>query len=235
SVLEAILHGASDKAAEAGIPIVGGHTVDDTEPKFGLAVTGVVHPDKILTNKGAKQGDLLILTKPLGTGIISTAIKQGVAGADSAREASDTMACLNKVAAETMIRFTVNACTDITGFGLLGHLREMADGANMSFVINACSVPFLTGALQLAQAGIIPGGTKDNLNHVSTVTRFSEDVTTAQRYLLADAQTSGGLLIAVPEAESAKLLSSLQAAGVKQAAVIGKVEIRGEWAMIVEE
>lgn len=234
SVLEAILHGASDKAAEAGIPIVGGHTVDDTEPKFGLAVTGVVHPDKILTNKGAREGDILILTKPLGTGIISTAVKQGVASGESAREAASAMARLNKIAAETMALFPVHACTDITGFGLLGHLREMADGAGMSFVVHSGNVPFLQGALQLAQAGIIPGGTKDNLNHVSAVTRFSENVSIAHRYLLADAQTSGGLLIALAENDSGTLLESLHLAGVKEATIIGTVQTRGDWAMRVE-
>lgn len=234
SVLEAILRGASDKAAEAGIPIVGGHTVDDTEPKFGLAVTGVVHPEKILTNKGARAGDMLILTKPIGTGIISTAVKQGVATEEQARQAAETMAALNRLAAEAMVSFAVSACTDITGFGLLGHLREMAEGAGVTIVVKASEVPLLSGALSLAEAGIIPGGTRDNLTHVAPVTRFGDTITTAQRSLLADAQTSGGLVIAVPENEASALLWKLHQAGIAAAAVIGKVCERGDWALVME-
>ncbi|MBK9967876.1 MAG: selenide, water dikinase SelD, partial [Holophagales bacterium] len=202
SVLERILAGAAEVAREAGIFIVGGHTVDDTEPKFGLAVTGVVHPDRIVTNASAREGDVLVLTKPIGIGILATAVKRGLAGEDVARRLVAVMRTLNRSAAEAMIETGVSACTDVTGFGLLGHLREMAAAAGLDAVIDAAAVPIIEPARELAAAGVVPGGTLENLAHVSPHVDFAPGLSRVDQLLLADAQTSGGLLIAVPRAAS---------------------------------
>jgi selenium donor protein len=226
-ILEQILQGAADKAAEAGIAIIGGHTVDDTEPKFGLAVTGIVHPERVLRNSTARPGDVLVLTKPLGTGIIATAVKRGLADEATARQASDLMARLNRAAAEAMIEVGVNACTDITGFGLLGHLREMAAASAVDVTIRAESVPILPAALTLASADVVPGGTLNNLAYVQPHVRFAGSVSRTAQIVLADAQTSGGLLISVPAARADALLAALRARGVADAAIIGEVTGRG--------
>ena len=235
SVLEKILRGALDKAAEAGISIVGGHTVDDTEPKFGLAVTGVVHPDRLLRNVGAAEGDVLVLTKPLGMGILSTALKQGLADATTAREAAGFMAALNRAAAETLTGRTVHACTDVTGFGLLGHLHEMAAGSGVDVVLTAGAVPVLAAAEEFAAAGVVPGGTLNNLDHVQPHVAFGAAVTRTKQILLADAQTSGGLLISLPESECDSLLDALRKAGIGEAARIGRAAGPGKGRITVEE
>ena len=232
SVLADILRGASDKAAEAGIPIVGGHTVDDTEPKFGLAVTGLVHPDKILTNSGAKVGDLLILTKPIGSGIIATAGKQGAVSDEHMTLCLDNMATLNREAAEVMMAYDVNGCTDVTGFGLLGHLKEMVEGAGLAVELFANDVPVLPGVQSLAQTGFIPGGTKDNLSFVESITHFNADLPLIMKYILADAQTSGGLLISLPEVSARDLLSDLKKRAIP-AAIVGKITTESEGYRIV--
>jgi cysteine desulfurase NifS/selenium donor protein len=232
-VLQEILQGAFDKAAEAGVSIIGGHTVDDTEPKFGLAVTGVVHPKEVMRNCTARPGDALILTKPLGTGIISTAVKRGLAGDAAARQASDLMATLNRAAAELMVEVGAHACTDITGFGLLGHLREMAAGSGVDVKIHARAVPMLDAALTFAGAEIVPGGTINNLDYVALHVSFSPKVSREMRLVLADAQTSGGLLISLPAERSAALLSALRARGMTQAAVVGQVTDEGSGYMQV--
>jgi selenium donor protein len=223
SVLEKILNGAHDKAREAGIAIIGGHTVDDTEPKFGLAVTGVVHPDKILTNRTAKPGDVLILTKPIGTGILSTALKQGMLDDDQKRLLIDTMAALNKTAADAMQEIGVNACTDITGFGLIGHLLEMMQGSKTSATVHADSIPILHGVEELAVSMIIPGGTKDNFSFTAPHVRYESGLSAVMRLILNDAQTSGGLLISVPDANAHILVEKLKKHGVESTAVIGRV------------
>lgn len=222
-VLKDILRGASDKAAEAGISVLGGHTVEDTEPKFGMVVTGAVHPDKVLSNGNAKPGDRLILTKPIGTGIISTAVKNGMADAEIAEKARDMMATLNAKAAEVMQQFQVNTCTDVTGFGLAGHLKEVIEASGVGAEIFMDQVPLIDGVYELALAGAIPGGTKNNLDYVSKITRWSHDVSDLMKLIICDAQTSGGLLISVPEKEHQALLEALKKNGIEDAAVIGKI------------
>lgn len=233
-VLERILQGAQDKAAEAGISILGGHTVEDTEPKFGLAVTGLVHPRRILTNAGARPGDVLVLTKPLGTGIVSTAVKQGLAGEAAAEEARELMASLNREAAEAMVVAGAHAATDVTGFGLLGHARELAAASGVDLVLHAAAVPDLAAARELAEAGVAPGGTLANLEHAEAFTTFAPGVSRTDRLLLADAQTSGGLLISLPEERSEALLADLTKRGVPGAARIGRVTGPGNGRIRVE-
>jgi selenium donor protein len=223
AVLEDILTGARKKTDEAGIAIIGGHTVDDTEPKFGLAVSGIVDPDKIITNRGARPGDVLVLTKPLGTGILSTALKQGLLEDDQADLLMDTMAALNRGAAEAMLAVGVNACTDVTGFGLLGHLLEMMRGSDTSAVVEAGRIPFLPGVVELAASGVTPGGSVNNLEFTRPSVEYAEKITDLKQLLLNDAQTSGGLLIAVPGERLEDLLARLEQNGIQDAPVIGEV------------
>ena len=197
-VLTEILQGGADKADEAGIPIVGGHSVDDKEPKYGLVVTGEIQKDKIWKNSGARVGDALVLTKPLGTGIIATAIKKGKASLKSIELAIRSMATLNKNSAHGLLNYNVNAVTDVTGFGLLGHLKEMCENSGVSSEINFQDLEFLDSAIELAMSGIIPGGTKRNLKSVNEVVVFNKDLSKTEELLSADAQTSGGLLISMP-------------------------------------
>lgn len=222
-VLREILRGAQEKAQEAGVSIIGGHTIDDTEPKFGLAVTGIIHPEKVLTNAGAKPGDVLILTKPLGLGIITTALKRGLADAETTQTAIEIMSTLNRAAAEALTELPVNACTDITGFGLLGHLKEMAQGSGVNVEISADSVPVLEAAKEFITANVIPGGTLNNMEYVADVVTWSPEISRTLRTLLCDAQTSGGLLISVPAEHSEKATETLLAKGVKAAKIIGQV------------
>jgi len=233
-VLEQILRGAIDKAAEAGVSVIGGHTVDDTEPKFGLAVTGIVHPERVLRNSTARAGDALVLTKPLGVGIISTAVKRGLADEATAREAAELMATLNRAAAEAMIEVGAHACTDVTGFGLLGHLREMSAGSGMDVTVDAPAVPMLPAARAFAGADVVPGGTLDNLAHVEPYVTFAPGVSRVEQLILADAQTSGGLLISLAADRVDALLAALRARGVRQAAHIGRVTRPGLGHVTVE-
>lgn len=213
SVLEEILRGAYDKAAEAGISIIGGHTVDDTEPKFGLAVTGFVDPKKILTNANAQPGDKLILTKPVGTGIITTAIKRGMASERDSEEVFHVMAQLNNTGAEMMRTVHAHACTDITGFGLLGHLLGMVRGSCVSAIISSDSVPFLENAYSLAASGIIPGGTRNNQDYTDPFTKYAKNTSATSRLLLNDAQTSGGLLISLDEKNAVIFIELMEKKG----------------------
>jgi cysteine desulfurase NifS/selenium donor protein len=226
-VLSQILRGAADTAREAGIDIIGGHSVEDPEPKFGLAVTGIVRPDRILTNAGAQPGDALVLTKPLGTGIVAAAARRGAVAADLMELALKTMRMLNRAAAEAMVETSVHACTDVTGFGLLGHLREMCAGACLDAEIDFEAMPVLPGVRQLAEAGIAPGATLDNLEHFSPHVDWARQRSRAEKLILADAQTSGGLLIAVASEEAAALVETLHARGIAAAAVIGRFLDRG--------
>ncbi len=196
-ILIAILQGGIDKAREAGIAIVGGHSIDDKEPKYGLVVTGEVDADKILTNSGARPGDVLMLTKPLGTGIIATAIKQGKVQKDTITVAVNTMSQLNREAADAAHQVGASAVTDVTGFGLLGHLGEICQASDVSAQIHFNTLPFLPQVDELVKAGIVPGGTKRNLAYVEKFTRFDPGLTPDQRLLSADAQTSGGLLVSM--------------------------------------
>ena len=188
--------GASDKAAEAGISILGGHTIDDPEPKFGLVVTGKVHVNKIIKNTGAKPGDVLILTKPLGTGIISTAIKRGLVEMSLKMKLLKLMATLNKKAGEIMLNFPVTSCTDVTGFGLIGHLREMSVSSKCDATVYFDKLPFIREVKALASAGIVPGGSFNNLEYVQEMVNFTR-LTRTEKLMVCDAQTSGGLLIAI--------------------------------------
>jgi selenide, water dikinase len=222
-VLGEILRGGMDKAVEAGVRIVGGHSIDDREPKYGLAVTGIVHPERVLRNSTARVGDRLILTKPLGMGIVSTAIKRDIASADLIARAVRVMTTLNKDAAAAALEVGVHACTDITGFGLLGHLREMTSASRVGAEIQFHRVPILREVVDLAEQGVVPGGTNRNLNFVEPFACFDDGVAPVQRLILADAQTSGGLLLAVAPERCDDLLRSLHAHGVPLFAEIGMI------------
>ena len=207
-ILSEILKGGTDVAKDAGISILGGHSIKDKEPKYGLVVTGLCNNSPI-KNSTAKPGDLIILTKPLGLGIISTAIKKEIASEKIIKDATEVMTTLNKTASEAMIEVGVNACTDVTGFGLLGHLLEMCKGSKVSANINYDSIQFIDGAIELASNGIIPGGTKRNLNYIKDHICFSGNLDGVKKHLLADAQTSGGLLISVSKDKASELQSKL--------------------------
>jgi len=225
-VLGEILRGGQAVCDEAGIPVVGGHSIDDPEPKYGLAVTGIVHPDLVLTNAGGQAGDRLVLTKPLGTGVLTTALKRGLATEEQRVGVTELMATLNRGAGEAAVAARVHAATDITGFGLLGHLLEMVQASGVGAEIEASAVPRLEGVRELAQQGVYPGGTSNNLRYVSAHVRFEDGVDETERLILADAQTSGGLLISIAEKKSGELLKKLKSQGVKHAAVIGRIGVK---------
>lgn len=212
-VLTAILRGGADVARAAGIDILGGHSIDDPEPKYGLVVTGVVHPDRIRRNVGARPGDVLVLTKPLGTGALTTAIKRGVLSPDDVRTVTECMATLNRAAGEAMEGLDVHACTDVTGFGLLGHLSEVVAGSGVSARVDFGRLPLLPRARELAVAGVLPGGSRRNLAYVRDAVALDLQVDEADALLAADAQTSGGLLLALAPAEAERFLDRLRASG----------------------
>jgi cysteine desulfurase len=234
SVLKDILQGASDKAKEAGIPILGGHTVDDTEPKYGMAVSGLVHPDKIYRNSTARAGDVLILTKPIGTGILATALKRGILEENTKSALVKNMITLNKNAAEVLAKHNITACTDVTGFGLLGHLKELSEGSCINAEINLAAIPLLPQTTEMALAGVIPGGTKDNLEYVGSKVSFHESINETSRYILADAQTSGGLLFTVQARDAKAILEDLRETGDKSATIIGKMTVAGSGVITVK-
>ncbi len=225
-ILAEILRGGADKAAEAGVMIVGGHSIDDPEPKYGLAVTGLVHPKKFVSNAGARPGDALYLTKPLGIGVITTGIKQEKTPAAVADAAVRIMGTLNRAASEGMQEVGVHAATDVTGFGLLGHLHEMVAASGVGARISAAAVPVLDGARDLARQGAIAGGTARNLEWLADKVRWAPEVDETMRLLLADAQTSGGLLIAVAPERATALERALRARGVETIARIGQATSR---------
>ncbi|GAB7386906.1 selenide, water dikinase SelD [Bacillaceae bacterium] len=222
-ILADILRGASEKVQEAGAVIAGGHSIDDQEPKFGMAVTGIVHPEKVWTNSGARPGDALILTKPIGVGIQTTAIKKDKLTDEQLERVITVMATLNKTAAEVLQGFEVHACTDVTGFGLLGHAKEMASGAGVGLVIEVRQVPVLPGTRELAEAGFVPGGTKANRQWLREMVEFGSGVDEWTQFILCDAVTSGGLLAALPQEQAEAAVRRLHEAGVEHAAVIGRV------------
>ena len=223
NILTKILQGGASKASEAGIVIAGGHTVVDNEPKYGLSVTGLVKPGMEVTNAGATVGNVLILTKPIGTGIITTAGKQGNVSESVLSEAIEVMSQLNKSASEAMIEVGVAACSDVTGFGLMGHLREMIEGSGVSANISVSDIPVIKGTHELIENGIAPGGTMRNLDSLSQVAQWENGVTENQKILLSDAQTSGGLLIAVDHEKSESLLDTLSLNGVQTISIIGDI------------
>jgi selenide, water dikinase len=222
-VLGEILRGAAEKVQEAGIDIVGGHTIKTEEPIYGLAVVGTVHPRRVLTNAGAKPGDLLVLTKPLGIGIIVTAAKQGEDKLGAMGEATELMTTLNRQAAEIITAVGAHALTDVTGFGLLGHLRNITAASQVSAQIWLDQVPVLPAAWEYVRAGIAPGGTHANRRFLADWVSYEENLGKEEQLILTDAQTSGGLLAAVSEPRAEELLVALAEAGVKAASVIGRI------------
>ncbi|MCL7486735.1 MAG: selenide, water dikinase SelD [Desulfobulbaceae bacterium] len=234
SVLRQIIEGALSTLRGAGVVLVGGHTVDDSELKFGLSVTGFIHPRRILFKRKLRAGDRLLLTKPLGTGIVCTAIKAGLAGAEITARVTGNMAALNRVAAEIMADYPVSACTDITGFGFLGHLAEMVVDSGAGVRINPAALPLYPEALEWAAMGLIPAGAYNNRNFRGEFVRFAPGVDPAVQDLLFDPQTSGGLLIAVAADEAERLRSALLAAGVETAAMVGEVVTEPRERIVVE-
>ncbi len=223
AVLKKILQGGYEKVFEAGALLVGGHSLEDREIKYGLSVVGLVHPEKLIQNKGAQPGDCLILTKPLGTGIIATAVKGAMASEAVQKKAIEIMAALNKPASEAMKKIGVHAATDITGFGLLGHSVEMARASRVSIHIEAHKVPIIPEALEYVRLGLIPAGDLENKKFCAQVVEIDPGLDPALIELLYDAQTSGGLLIAVEESKAEKLWEELLQQEVYEAAIIGKV------------
>lgn len=221
SILREIIRGGLDKLNEAGVVLVGGHSVDDPQIKYGLSVTGTIHPEKVVTNAGARPGDALVLTKPLGTGIISTAIKAEMGSEETVWQVTGQMATLNKQASEFMLDYEVHACTDITGFGLLGHASEMIRENNAGFVIESSSVPLLDEVAEYAAMGLIPAGTYRNKEFYSP--RVDARIPDDLMLILFDAQTSGGLLISLPENQAESLVGKMHEQGVKDASIIGRV------------
>ncbi len=234
SVLKEILLGGLEKIREADVVLVGGHSVDDQELKYGLAVTGTIHPQKVLRKENAKPGDKLILTKPLGTGIINTAIKAEMASREAAETVAKSMATLNRKASEIMQEIGANACTDITGFGLLGHVAEMVENTDVGMVIYAGAVPVFPEAEELAAMGMIPGGLYRNRDFRKDFVQFKSDVSQFRRDILFDPQTSGGLLISVPPDKAQNMLDRLHEAGAVKAAVIGEVVANPKGKTIIE-
>ncbi len=222
AVLKEILRGGLDKIHEAGAALVGGHSVDDPEIKYGLSVTGVVSPDRVLTNAGIKPGDALILTKPLGTGVLATAIKAGLISGEARMRATETMATLNRKAAEIMSGYPVNACTDVTGFGLLGHTLEMAVASEVAISLFVDNVPLLPEVLESVHMGLVPEGSFSNRNFCAHLINQARTIDPVLLDILADAQTSGGLLISLPEHHASALLADLKAGGVAGAAIVGR-------------
>ncbi len=231
TILAEILRGGGDQLKKAGVHLAGGHSVEDSEPKFGLSVTGTVHPDKITTNAGARPGDVLILTKPLGTGVLTTAARQDALDPETLAIAVESMATLNAAAAQAMRQVgigpdaAVSSATDVTGFGLLGHLSHMVRAAKLTAVIDWRAVPLLPRAYELAEAGFITGGGMANLSYLEEWVRFDESVPLVAQDILADPQTSGGLLICVRESSVAELIAELEKSGVETRAIIGRFEV----------
>ena len=222
-VLGKILKGGCDKAREAGIEIIGGHSVDDEEPKYGLVVTGMARADRVLTNAGARPGDILVLTKPLGSGILTTALKKGLLANVTKNKIIDVMATLNRAAAEALDGLEVHALTDVTGFGLLGHLVEMLTGSRVAARIRTADVPVLEEVWPLARDGVYPGGAQRNLDRLDRSVHWPDATPEEIKIVLADPQTSGGLLIAIAPHELDRLMDRLSGAEVPAAAVIGEI------------
>jgi selenide,water dikinase len=223
SILIEILRGGLSKMGEAGVALVGGHTVEDPEVKYGLAVTGLVHPNKILTNAKAAPGDRLVLTKPLGTGIISTALKGGMASEDAVRKMVESMKALNRKASEWMLTFGAHACTDITGFGFIGHALEMVSASKVGMVIQSEDIPIFPEALEYARLGLIPEGAHSNRQFFSCRVEVGSNVPALLVDLLYDPQTSGGLLISLPAVEAERLVATLRKEANIHSRIVGKV------------
>ena len=233
-ILGEILKGGAEKVKESGAVVVGGHSIIDDEIKFGMAVTGVIHPDKILRNVGVQEGDVLILTKPLGTGIITTALKKGKASEESVNEAVQSMTTLNATAAEVARKHPVHACSDVTGFGILGHALEMASGSDVTLVIESSKMPLLRGTPRLAEKGYITGGCKRNKDYLNDKMLIDKNIREGLVEAALDPQTSGGLLFAIARRHAAKLLEDLHAAGVSHATEVGyATSLQKAWVRLV--
>jgi selenide,water dikinase len=221
SLLGQVLDGAAQVCARARCPVLGGHSIDDPEPKFGMVVVGEAHPERLLTNAGARPGDLLVLTKPLGTGILTTALKRGILDDREIQSCVEVMTALNDGAAAVALTQGATAATDVTGFGLIGHLRNLIDASGVGAHLDVTRLPILPGALELAAQGAVPGGTNRNLDSVAV--EWSDDVSAAERLICADAQTSGGLLLTVGEDHVRGLVAALSRAGTLAYRAIGEI------------
>ncbi len=223
SILKEILAGGVDKIHEAGVILAGGHSIEDPELKYGFSITGTIHPAKVVLNSSARAGDRLILTKPLGTGIISTALKAGKTDERTAARVIKSMTALNRKASELMQEAGVNACTDVTGFGLLGHAGEMIEGTDVGLVIHAAAVPFFPETKRFAEAGMVPGGLHRNREFRLNMVEIAEEVPAYLADIFFDPQTSGGLLISVPEQKAPALLEKMHQENIGEAAIIGEI------------
>lgn len=223
SILQDILRGGIDKMQEAGVSLIGGHSIDDSELKYGLSVTGTVHPEKLVTNSGAEAGDRIILTKPLGTGIISTALKSGKVDDQTVARFTECMATLNSTPARLMLAEGVHACTDVTGFGLLGHISQLAQNSEVCLRINPALIPLLPRVEELARQGLCPGGVGRNRDFYSACVTIDGNVPADIQDILYDPQTSGGLIIVLAADRAAQLIARLHQEGVGEAAIIGEV------------
>lgn len=223
SILRHIIQGGIDKLTEAGVVLIGGHSIEDKEIKYGLSVTGVIHPERVLAKKNLRPGDRLVLTKPLGTGVVSTAVKAAMVSGHLSEKVTRLMAALNRDAARIMADFDISACTDVTGFGLLGHLAEMVKGSGCSARIDAGRVPVIPEAKEFAAMGLIPAGAYKNREFREKMITFAETTPRALQDLLFDPQTSGGLLISVSDGHSTALVSALKDGGIAEAARIGAI------------
>ena len=233
-VLGEILKGGAEKVREAGAVVVGGHSIIDEEIKYGMAITGVIHPDRIIRNIGIQEGDALILTKPLGTGIITTALKKGKAPKESIQAAISSMLTINKIAAKIMRGYPVHACSDITGYGLMGHALEMASGSSVTLILESAKLPILHRAPRLAEKGYLTGGCKRNRDYLKDKTTIDKTIREGLVETALDPQTSGGLLIALAQKRAPRLVEELQDNGVKAAAVIGyATSLQKAWVRLV--
>ncbi len=233
SILKEVLAGGADKIHEAEAILVGGHSIEDDELKYGLSVTGTIHPSKVVLNNGAKAGDRLILTKPLGTGIMSTALKGKVIDENAMAKVIKSMATLNRKAAELMQEIGVNACTDVTGFGLLGHASEMIEGTSVGMVVHSAAVPFFPETKELAEMGMIPGGLHRNREFRQSMVAINKEVPGYLADIFFDPQTSGGLLIAVSEQKVKMLLERMHREGIAEAVIIGEIVAEPKGKIIV--
>lgn len=232
-VLKQMLRGGTGKVLEAGAVVVGGHTIDDYPPKYGLAVTGVVHPKRVITNAAARPGEILVLSKPLGTGVIVAGRRLGLAGEAEYHATLESMKQLNRRGAEIMQDFGVQCATDVTGFGLLGHSLKLAQASRVTLKLTSGRVPLLEGSLRLADGGCIPGAAFRNLDFVDDAAAFAPKLDYNRKMLLADAQTSGGLLMCVKQSQVREVLAQLRAAGYREAAAVGEVLPEGEKRLLV--
>lgn len=234
-ILKGILKGSLDKLNEAGVALAGGHSVEDDELKYGLSVTGIIHPDKVLRNTGARIGDKLILSKALGTGIISTALKCDMASNEAVAKSINCMTTLNKAASEAMLYYDVSACTDVTGFGLLGHACEMVEGTEVGYTIHSDSIPYITEVVEYAKMGLLPGGLHRNRDYREHMVQIEQGVPEYLVDIMYDPQTSGGLLIAVSEYDTGDLLKKLHDTGVSDAKIVGEVLAKPKEKIVVTQ